>query len=291
VNGKSSEIEPKDGIGYGDLVSGIGALLEIARRTTARSVNAIMTATYWEIGRRIVEFEQGGAERAQYGKELLKSLSVELTARFGRGFSRHNLARFRSFYLRFPPTQIRATLSLKSRENHSQTKRATLSSKSLIPSVADAEKSATVLRISSNRGETIDVARMVEAFPLPWSHYVLLIRLRSEEAIRFYHAEALRGGWAGKQDTCQQVSHRPAGRKTPRSRDRQDAAGAGEKGDGVVEARLPMGAESLNCGIAVPSIGQRNNMIPVPRGLGKAQQVFGAELKTLIDELNGVLVA
>jgi hypothetical protein len=135
VSRKNSEIELKNATGYGDLVSDIGELLEAARRTTTRSVNAIMTATYWEIGRRIVEFEQRGAERAQYGKELLKRLSAELTARFGRGFSRHNLARFRNFYLLFPPAQIRATLSLKSREDHSQTKRATLSSKSLIPSL------------------------------------------------------------------------------------------------------------------------------------------------------------
>ena len=167
MNRKNSEIKPKNGIGYGDLVSGIGELLETARRTTTRSVNAIMTATYWEIGRRIVEFEQEGEARAKYGKELLKQLSAELTARFGRGFSRHNLARFRSFYLLFPPAEIRATLSLKFREDHSQTKQATLSSKSLIPSVADAEKSATALRISSDRGGAIDVARMVEAFPLP----------------------------------------------------------------------------------------------------------------------------
>ena len=167
MNNESGRIEPRNTTNYGDLVSGIGELLEEARRTTTRSVNAIMTATYWEIGRRIVEFEQGGEARAKYGKELLKRLSAELTARFGRGFSRHNLARFRDFYLAFPPEKIRATMSLKSREDHSQRRQATLSSKSLIPSVADAEKSATVLRISSDRGGAIDVARMVEAFPLP----------------------------------------------------------------------------------------------------------------------------
>ena len=62
-----------------------------------------------------------------------------------------------------------------------------------------------------------------------------------------------------------------------------------------MKGRLSMGAESLNCGLAVAAIERRNKMIPVqfivPRGLGKAQQVFGTELETLIDELNGVLVA
>jgi len=56
-------------------------LLEAARRVSARTVNAFMTATYWEIGRRIVEFEQGGKERAEYGETLLLRLSHDLTAR------------------------------------------------------------------------------------------------------------------------------------------------------------------------------------------------------------------
>jgi hypothetical protein len=63
---------------YGGLVVGIGELLETARRTTMRAVNAVMTATYWEIGRRIVEFEQGGADRAKYGEGLLKRLAADL---------------------------------------------------------------------------------------------------------------------------------------------------------------------------------------------------------------------
>lgn len=182
---KNGEIELKNAIGYGNLVSGIGELLEAGRRTTTRSVNAIMTATYWEIGRRIVEFEQRGAERAQYGKGLLKRLSGELIARFGRGFSQDNLERFRLFYLRFPLELISETASRKSSDGLLQ--------------ATTTEKSATVLRISGDRGGAIDVARMVEAFPLPWSHYVLLIRLRSDEAVRFYHAEALCGGWSVRQ--------------------------------------------------------------------------------------------
>jgi len=198
---KSNEIEPHNAIGYGHLVSGIGELLEAARRTTTRSVNAIMTATYWEIGRRIVEFEQEGAERAQYGSGLLKRLSGELTAHFGRGFSRHNLARFRDFYLAFPPEKIRATVSLKSPEEAGGEKRATASQKSSDGTLQSptAKKSTTLSRISDDRGGAIELERMIEAFPLPWSHYVLLIRLRSDEAVRFYHAEALRGGWSVRQ--------------------------------------------------------------------------------------------
>ncbi|MEW6130026.1 MAG: PDDEXK nuclease domain-containing protein [Acidobacteriota bacterium] len=88
------------------------ALLEASRRATARAVNSIMTATYWEIGRRIVEIEQGGKGRAEYGEALLKRLAKDLTARFGRGFSRQNLQQMRLFYLAHQ--EICQTLSGKS---------------------------------------------------------------------------------------------------------------------------------------------------------------------------------
>jgi DUF1016 N-terminal domain len=86
---------------YGGLIGGIAELLEAARRTTARTVNALMTATYWEIGRRIVEFEQGGEKRAEYGEALLQRLAQDLNAKFGRGFGRSNLFQIRAFYLAY----------------------------------------------------------------------------------------------------------------------------------------------------------------------------------------------
>jgi len=64
-----------------------------------------MTATYWEIGRRVVEYEQGGKRRAEYGAALLKRLSVDLARRFGRGFSERNLEQMRLFYLGWPISQ------------------------------------------------------------------------------------------------------------------------------------------------------------------------------------------
>jgi hypothetical protein len=95
---------------HGDIV----ALLEAARRAAARSVNALMTGTYWEVGRRIVELEQKGAQRAEYGEALLSRLSVDLSARFGRGFSRQNLQQMRLFYLAWPSDQIPQAASAKS---------------------------------------------------------------------------------------------------------------------------------------------------------------------------------
>lgn len=75
---------------YNGLLGEVVKLLETARRTSARAVNAVMTATYWEIGRRIVEVEQQGSAQAEYGKVLVKRLASDLTSRFGRGFSWQN---------------------------------------------------------------------------------------------------------------------------------------------------------------------------------------------------------
>ena len=84
--------------GYDTILSGLVDLLEGARRISARAVNAVMTASYWEVGRRIVEFEQSGEQRAAYGEALLKKLAVDLTARFGKGFGAVNLSQMRKFF-------------------------------------------------------------------------------------------------------------------------------------------------------------------------------------------------
>jgi len=100
--------------GYAAVHVGIVDLLQAARAQAARSVNALMTASYWEIGRRIVEAEQKGKRRAGYGEQLIARLSSDLTAQFGRGFSADNLENMRRFYLTYPPTAISETLSRKS---------------------------------------------------------------------------------------------------------------------------------------------------------------------------------
>jgi hypothetical protein len=100
--------------GYGDVLASVVELLEEARRTSARAVNSIMTATYWEIGRRIVEFEQGGEQRAEYGAHLIHRLSDDLTERFGRGFSEVNLRQMRRFFAGWPRARIQQTLSVES---------------------------------------------------------------------------------------------------------------------------------------------------------------------------------
>ena len=79
-------------------------IIDAARESAARSVNSAMTAAYWLLGHRIVEPEQSGEERAEYGTTLIERLTVDLTRRFGRSFSRLNLQNMRLFYLSLRPT-------------------------------------------------------------------------------------------------------------------------------------------------------------------------------------------
>lgn len=102
--------------GYTSIHSGIVELLDTARRVAARSVHALMTASYWEIGRRIVEAEQKGRRRGGFGEQLMERLSADLTARFGRGFGVNNLESMRRFFLPYPPSSISQTVSRKSAE-------------------------------------------------------------------------------------------------------------------------------------------------------------------------------
>ena len=172
----------KPSVEYGGLIGGIGELLEAARRNAARAVNALMTATYWEIGRRIVEFEQRGKKRAEYGEELLQRLAQDLTARFGRGFSYPNVNKFRQFYLAFPASGILSTPSIESIHTILST-----------PSIESQRKKG-----QTSSGE-LAVRDLAARFPLPWSHYVRLLSTKSAEARRFYETEALRGGWSVRQ--------------------------------------------------------------------------------------------
>lgn len=107
---------------YDAMLNRVAALIDEARRASARAVNTLMTATYWSIGRHIVEFELSGKKRAEYGEELLVSMAADLTSRFGRVFSRQNLQQMRQFYqARFhlnKATECRAPYALARAENH-----------------------------------------------------------------------------------------------------------------------------------------------------------------------------
>ena len=191
ANPKRSLVPEKPVPAYDGMLSGIVGLLQQARRASARAVNVLMTATYWDIGRRIVEFEQGGSRRAEYGEELLRRLSRDLTDHFGRGFGPVNLSQMKRFYLLWPPNQIFQTLSEKSARRICQT----LSSKSA-PQIL---QTPSEISETLSRKSPLTVSDLTSAFPLPWSHYVRLLSIKSPHARAFYETEALRGGWSVRQ--------------------------------------------------------------------------------------------
>jgi len=153
---------------FGSVLGDISTIVDEARRTAARSVNRVMTAAYWLIGRRIVEFEQEGETRAEYGEQLIERLAADLSAYYGRGFSIRNVWQMKAFYLAWP-----------------------------IPQTPSAQSQANrILQTPSAESSLSDIA---SKFSLPWSAYIRLLSVRNEEARRFYETEALRGGWSVRQ--------------------------------------------------------------------------------------------
>lgn len=110
VTRRKTGVQPT-GAGYDDVLASLVRLVGEARGAATRSLIAVMTAAYWEIGRHIVEHEQRGTQRAGYGEALLERLSADLTKRFGRGFSTDRLETSRLFYLAYPSREISATVS------------------------------------------------------------------------------------------------------------------------------------------------------------------------------------
>jgi predicted nuclease of restriction endonuclease-like (RecB) superfamily len=152
---------------YQAVLTDVADLLESARRAAARSVNTVMTVTYWKVGRRVVEHEQRGQKRAVYGERLIERLSGDLTKRFGRGYGKANLKQMRRFYLEWGDTRIGQTPS------------------------GQFAKGFAYPTLPSEFPEV--------RFPLSWSHYVSLLSVDKPEARSFYESESLRGGWTARQ--------------------------------------------------------------------------------------------
>ena len=192
---------------YEDVLAGVTELLDTARRASARVVNSIMTATYWEVGRRIVEHEQAGRRRAGYGEELIQRLSFDLTRKYGRGFGVVQLAVTRQFFLTFPNAGIFQSVIEKSSDevaagSQSQIVQAMIekSSAGSIPSDCQSMTAKFTRRSSPKLARILArLNHIARSFPLPWTHYVRLLRVRDSLAREFYTREALAGGWSVRQ--------------------------------------------------------------------------------------------
>jgi len=174
---------------YDALLSDISNLLEAARRTAARRVHSVITATYWEIGCRIVELEQGGERRAEYGEQVVTRLAADLTRRHGRGFSKSNVFLMRGFFLGW---EIFQTPSGK------WDARARFTPEGSVGTVPGNSPAPAGL-LTAPAIPTPTVSGPFDAFPLSWSHYVRLLSVEKPHARAFYESEAVRGGWSVRQ--------------------------------------------------------------------------------------------
>ena len=141
-----------------DFLQGVSEVLAKARKNAKTAVNLSMVYAYFEIGRMIVEEEQQGANRAAYGKQILKELSIYLTKIYGKGFSVTNLKQMRQFYFAYANDQIGQTLSDQFKN---------------LPTVSTGRK-----------------------FYLSWSHYLKLMRIDNIEERHFYEIESVKNDWS-----------------------------------------------------------------------------------------------
>jgi predicted nuclease of restriction endonuclease-like (RecB) superfamily len=147
----------------------IRSVLEQARSSSYSAVNFAMIAAYWQVGRLIIEHEQGGRNRAAYGEAVLEELSRRLTKEFGRGFDVTNLRKMRQFYRMF---EIRDVVRLESEK----------------------EKRDAVRLVSG-----VEATRLPVSGNLTWSHYRLLMQVEDAKARRWYMDEAADQHWSTRQ--------------------------------------------------------------------------------------------
>ena len=179
----SIEIDKTDATKNDQLFSKVAELIELARKKVSTTVNLTMVHTYFEIGRMIVEDEQQGKERAEYGKTVLKDLSFRLSKKFGRGFSVENLDRMRFFY-KIYSNSISSTPLTKLQSHELQSNEIHLN-----PS-GEGNQFNTLWQKSTAKSPT---------FTLSWSHYLILMRIENPEERRFYEIEALQQNWSEAQ--------------------------------------------------------------------------------------------
>ena len=157
------------------LVNDLRSIVSKARSKAFAAVNYSPGERNWRIGQRIVEQEQNGASRAEYGKHVIEVASAALTEEFGKGFSETNIMNFKKFYLKFKELTIPQTLS----EEFKKQKHQTLSDESsLLPQKGQTQSAQFELRL------------------LPWSHYERLIRVEDKKAREWYAKEAFEQGWS-----------------------------------------------------------------------------------------------
>jgi len=197
----------------------VAQIIEKARRFVGRTADVTMCVTYFEIGRMIVEEEQGGKARAEYGRGLLPELSAFLNGRFKKGFSETNLRNARKFYQVYADT-IQQTLSAELSAAVKIQKQQTLSAEF---------ESMSFLKIGqAMSSETIP-------FRLGWSQYQVLMRIKNEDERRFYELEAIKGQWTVEQ--LKRQYHSSLYERLALSRDKDEVMRLAKEGQQMEKSR------------------------------------------------------
>jgi predicted nuclease of restriction endonuclease-like (RecB) superfamily len=166
-----------------DLYREVRAVLDEARASAYRAVNTAMVQSYWQVGRLIVEHEQGGKKRAAYGEAVLEELSKRLTAEFGRGFDVRNVRKMRQFYVLFPIHHAVRDELAGQRKMH------------VVRAQLPGGAKPHAVRAKS-QGEPIRASLRPE---LSWTHYRLLLKVESIAARDWYMNEAADQHWSVRQ--------------------------------------------------------------------------------------------
>ena len=166
----------------------VAQIIENARSFVGRTANLAMCITYYEVGRMIMEEEQGGKARAEYGKGLLAELSAYLKERVGKGFSVSTLRNARQFYRVYSPSIHQSMLGELNNISKNQNQQALL---------GELESQTLLAKLVSGEIGRISQTMLTESYPftLSWSHYLVLMRIKNDDERRFYEIEATRQQW------------------------------------------------------------------------------------------------
>ncbi|QNR83402.1 DUF1016 domain-containing protein [Pedobacter riviphilus] len=198
-----------------NLYTKIIELLNQARQNVAQTINNTMATTYFEIGRMIVEEEQQGKEKAEYGKRVLKELSGKLVVKFGKGFSETNLRQIRNFYLLY---SIQQTVS------------AELGKDQTAPDEFKNEEIADTVSRKSINQQTLSAQ-----FKLTWSHYLKLMRITDVNERNFYEVEAIKNNWSLRELQRQYDSALYA--RLALSKNKEEVISLGQKGQVIEKSK------------------------------------------------------
>ena len=179
----------------------ISRLIDESRRQVAKAVNTAMVYTYYSVGQYIVEFEQGGKVRAAYGKEVLKRLSARLTEQYGKGWSEDNLENCRKLFLNYSITE--PVVRKLNQETITEPVVRKLNQETITEPVVRKLNQETIsepaVRKSDQEINSEPVARNTHTFLLPWTHYLILMRVKNLQARKFYEIEAYNQQWSKRQ--------------------------------------------------------------------------------------------